>query len=247
MIFEITDGCLVPKRTLTEVLGTEDKLPRIAAVGAGGKTTVLKLLAEEYRSSCLPVVLTTTTHMKREESSCFLENPSFEEIAGLLRRRGFVFAGSSAGEGKIGSLPGEILRKVFELPCPVLLEADGAKGLPVKAPAEHEPVLPVQTTCVLSVYGLDAVGKSIHRVCFRPERTAELLGKSVRDTVEPEDIAALAFHDKGGRKCVKPHMKYVVVLNKADTEAFGKNALKIWKASKIRQGISMIVMTDKTK
>lgn len=40
----------------------------------------------------------------------------------------------------------------------VLVEADGAAGHPLKAPAEHEPVLPGSTSLVLAVAGIDAVG-----------------------------------------------------------------------------------------
>ena len=53
------------------------------------------------------------------------------------------------------------MKKLMELAeqILVLIEADGARRLPLKVPAEHEPVIPEMTTHVLSVYGLDSIGK----------------------------------------------------------------------------------------
>ena len=40
----------------------------------------------------------------------------------------------------------------------VIVEADGARSMSVKAPAEHEPVIPSRSTLVVIVVGIDAVG-----------------------------------------------------------------------------------------
>ena len=48
----------------------------------------------------------------------------------------------------------------------VLVEADGAKELPCKVPEEWEPVIPKQTTQVVAVYGLDAIGKHLQKLVF---------------------------------------------------------------------------------
>ena len=42
----------------------------------------------------------------------------------------------------------------------VLVEADGAKRFPLKAPAAHEPVIPDETRLVIAVAGLSGVGKN---------------------------------------------------------------------------------------
>ncbi|MFA9421857.1 MAG: hypothetical protein ACERLB_17060, partial [Gammaproteobacteria bacterium] len=51
----------------------------------------------------------------------------------------------------------------------VVVEADGSRMLPVKAPAEHEPVVPEETSLFVSVVGIDALDDSIERVAHRPE------------------------------------------------------------------------------
>ena len=230
MIAELVRGQLKICSSLTEALSlARQEKPRIAAVGAGGKTTLLKRLAGEYQVLDKKPVVITTTHMKAENFSGFLIDPSAEEIMEVLEREGCVFAGDRAKGDKIKILPPKVLEAVLDLPGPVLIEADGARRLPVKIPAKHEPVFLPQVTCVLSVYGLDAVGKRIGEVCFRAELAADFLQKDVEDTLKPEDIAMLAISSRAGRKGAVGHMEYVVVLNKVDTRSRQETALDVWR------------------
>lgn len=54
----------------------------------------------------------------------------------------------------------------------VLLEADGAKRMPCKVPAAHEPVLLPESDIVLTVAGLSALGRPLREVCFGWSRPA---------------------------------------------------------------------------
>lgn len=239
---EITDGKLILRRSLLEALGlTETAAPRIAATGAGGKTTVLKRLSAEYADMGKKPILTTTTHMFKEDAPFFLEDPSVEELLAVFDMEGRVFAGGKAGNGKIKTLPKDVLEAVLRLPTPVLFEADGAKMLPVKFPAGHEPVLLPQTTHVLYVCGLDALGRKIEEACFRPELMADFLKKSPEDLLTPKDIAALAQSGQAGRKGVGDGMHYAVILNKADTQERRAAALEIWKAMELREEMKVVV------
>ena len=106
MIAEIVYGNLISKQTLLEAFDlAETTAPRISAVGAGGKTTTLKRLAAEYTDMGRKPIVTTTTHLFREDSPLFLEDPSVGEILALLDKEGCVFAGGKAGNGKITSTP----------------------------------------------------------------------------------------------------------------------------------------------
>ena len=51
----------------------------------------------------------------------------------------------------------------------VLVEADGAKMLPLKAHAEYEPVIPDCASLVVCVAGIDGVGLSVSETCHRPD------------------------------------------------------------------------------
>ncbi len=245
MFAEIKNGSLHIRTSLLDALNLSDiSAPRIAAIGAGGKTTTLKRLAAEYAEMGRKPIVTTTTHMFREDSPLFLEDPSLEEILALLEKEGCVFAGGKAGNGKIKILPDAVLDAVFKRPNPILIEADGAKRLPVKFPADYEPVLLPHTTHVLSVYGMDALGGRIAEVCFRPKLISDFLGKSVKDILTTGDIAMLAQSSQAGRKGVKKGMHYIVILNKADTPDRRKKSLEIWERMEHKKDIKVVVTTQ---
>ena len=227
-VYVIENGKLQKKESLLMALGvTKQTMPRIAAVGAGGKTSLLKQLLAEYKEKGALPVLVTTTHMKKETAPYFVMGDSIGKILEVRKREGVVIAGLDAGNGRIKSLSVPVMEKVWELPAPVLVEADGARMLPAKVPGEKEPVIPKQIRMVLSVYGLDAIGQRIKDCCFRPELVAQVLGKAVEEVLTEEDLERLAVSVKGGKKNVLPEMDFYIVLNKADDEKRLKMAERI--------------------
>lgn len=227
-VMEFQQGDLVKRHSLLEGLSLEGlRAPVVSFIGAGGKTTLISRLAEEYQVRGIPVIVTTTTHMEAWESPWFLLDPSMEEIKEVLKREGMVWLGRSESKGKMKSLPQQLLRQVIGLKCPTLIEADGAKRHPMKAPAPHEPVICPETTHVKNVYGLDALGKSLEKVCFRTDMAQRLLGKQKTDIVMAEDVVTLALDVRAGKKSITPRMSYGVVLNKADTSFLETEALSI--------------------
>ena len=180
--------------------GLRGRRPVVSAVGAGGKTTTLLRLADEYVRTGIPVIVTTTTHIMKEDKEWFLSGFSEEKIREQLQKSGQVWVGAPAPGGKLARLSNHELEKVLRLEVPLLIEADGAKRLPLKVPADHEPVILPETTHVLSVYGLDSVGKRIEETVFRPELAEKLLNKKRTESVTAEDIALLAASRSAGRK-----------------------------------------------
>ena len=93
--------------------------------------------------------------------------------------------GDPCGNGKIQAFPEQEQKKLLDeaiaMGACVLIEADGAKGRPCKAPADYEPVLHPDTVLVLSVYGLQAIGAAIEDSCLRVDKVEEILGKSGQD------------------------------------------------------------------
>lgn len=223
-------------------LPIERKNPVISVTGAGGKTTMITKLAWEYRKKHIPVIVTTTTHMKIEDAPWFVLESSMETVMDVLSQEGMAWVGIPAEEGKMKAPPGWLFEQLLNCGCVVLIEADGAKRLPLKAPAEHEPVILKETTHVVYVCGLDAAGKPFQEVCFRPVLAAEILHKGITDRVCPEDILNLAFCFKGGKKGVLPTMKYSVILNKADTWEREQTASKICSLAEMR-GMTDILVT----
>ena len=106
-----------------------------------------------------------------------------------------------------------------ELPVDhIIVEADGAKGLPLKAPGEQEPVIPSATTLLIPIVGIDAVGKPLNKEqAFRPERIAELTGTKLGDPITPHLIGTLMVHPQGLCKGVPSGARIVPFINKVET------------------------------
>ena len=136
------------------------------------------------------------------------------------------------------------LEKILQWEIPVLIEADGARRLPAKVPAKHEPVILPCTTYVLSVYGLDSIGQKIEDVVFRHELAEKLLNKKKNECVSAEDIAILASSVYGGRKGCPEKAGYTVVLNKADNETRKRTALAVCRALEDRK-IRQVIVTGR--
>ena len=221
-------GRLCPFPGILEALGIcLEEAERISVAGAGGKTSLIKSLVEEYRSRNLPAAVTTTTHMYAEEKPYFLLEPSEEKMAQILDREGKIFLGKKAEAGKM-QMPDEVwMEKLLQLNCPVLIEADGARRMPIKVPGEHEPVFRKETGRILYVYGMDAIGRPLEEACFRAEEAAQILGKKMGEPVLPRDIARLAMNQRGGAKGVNKAVKYALILNKTDLPGKKESAREI--------------------
>jgi xanthine dehydrogenase accessory factor len=145
----------------------------IAVVGSGGKTTLIKKLAEQYRAQGKTVFVTTTTHMFIEADTLLTDDAN--TIIGVLREKGYVMAGIPQGE-KIKALSKETFEAVCAAADVVLVEADGSKRLPLKFPNATEPVIPENTDEILVVCGLNAIGQPAKAVCHRLELVTACLG-----------------------------------------------------------------------
>ena len=172
----------------------------VSVIGAGGKTSTLFTLGWQLAAAGKTVMLTTSTRIRP------FENPF---PAGLQL---------TAFPSEKGKLQGpEEPDLLAENADHLLIEADGSKGLPVKAPADHEPAISKQTDHVIAVLGLSGIGKPIAQVCHRPERVCALLHKNGEELLTAGDAALLIESDEGLRKDVGSR-RFTVILNQADTE-----------------------------
>ena len=107
------------------------------------------------------------------------------------------------------------IERVPEICDVMLIEADGAKRKPLKVPADWEPAIPDFADVVVSVIGLDCLGKPICETAHRAEYTSSFLEKNLEAPVTAEDIEKIATSVHGLYKNVD-HKVYRVYLNKAD-------------------------------
>ena len=97
--------------------------------------------------------------------------------------------GTMSEERKFG--PSPLLEQLPELADRVIIEADGTKGLPLKVPNDHEPVIPAFADAVIAVAGLSALGCPLGEVCHRPELAKLRFDLEPDQIVTPELMAML--------------------------------------------------------
>lgn len=139
----------------------------ISVIGAGGKTTLIHRLAEEYQRKGNSVLVTTTTHMFAEPGTD-LSCDAFS-VKGKLQKDHYCMAGRRCPEnsGKMQALPEYTLKELLPYADIVLIEADGAKHHSLKYPSGAEPVIFSGTTDLYLVLGTWDIGKPCKKVIFR--------------------------------------------------------------------------------
>lgn len=201
--------------------------PVIAVVGGGGKTSLIYRLTQEFLRMDKKVIISTTTHMAYEPKRPFIRGGNPAAVQERIEESGYVIAAElDESIGKFASLPMERLRELTSLCDVMLIEADGAKQMPLKVPEAWEPVIPPFADIVISVVGLDSLGKPIRETAFRTERTAELLKKNLDAPVTEGDIVKIVSSICGLFKDVEDRI-YRVYLNKADVLSDAAPAQKI--------------------
>ena len=151
-----------------------------ALIGGGGKTTAMYTLAEELRQRGT-VLCCTTTRIFPPDHLPVLARPTEAELRRALARHGCVCAGTP---------------RLAALADYVLAEADGSKGLPLKAHLFHEPVIPPEAARTVLLLGASGFGRPVREAVHRPERFCQLTGADMDQPVTPS-LAALAVRAEG--------------------------------------------------
>ncbi|HCP15262.1 MAG TPA: putative selenium-dependent hydroxylase accessory protein YqeC [Peptococcaceae bacterium] len=207
----------------------------IAIIGGGGKTTLLYMLARELAAHGQRVIVTTTTHIRKPTADQVPMTLTFDtatgeplqtgrqlsEISAALDRYGLVAVLQPTdetdirGEKKMGP-PRGLLEALPQLADFILAEADGSRGLPLKAPASYEPVFPPHTDYVMVLAGLSALNQPLQKVCHRPHLAAQRLGCDLDHRIQPADIARLTIQSYGPQKDLPDRSRLRFLLNQAD-------------------------------
>ena len=184
-----------------------------AIIGGGGKTTLMECLAAEL-SAQARVIVCTTTHIYPEQNMPCLVSPTEAEVGAELARTRCVCVGSVSESGKF-SAPKLPFRTLCAMADFVIVEADGAKRLPLKAHASHEPVVPPEANQTILVVGASGFGRPMRESVHRAPIAAQALGVNEDTVVSPELWAKFlnleALHTR-------------VLVNQAETEQEQKAA-----------------------
>jgi molybdenum cofactor cytidylyltransferase len=204
-----------------------DLRSRIAIVGSGGKTTLLFRLAREFAG---PVIVTTSTHLSQQQAALAdhhfiirsegeLKN-IFADPQGI--RQVTLLTGEPGKENWLDGLSPQWLEWIADeagrRKLPVLIEADGSRCLPLKAPASHEPAIPPWVNQVVVVAGLNGLGQPLDAAhVHRPQLFAALSRLPEGERVSPQALQRVLLDVQGGLKNIPPGARKTVLLNQADS------------------------------
>ena len=172
---------------LAELLGVRPGVTSV--IGSGGKTSLIAALARELSGT---VVLTTTTHIQPFPDMPLVTSADADDVRAALAGSRVACVGSRAE--KNGKLVAPLLGidALASLADYVLVEADGARRLPLKAHAPWEPVVPACSGRTILVLGASGLGHPVREKVHRPELFCELAGCTPDDPATPELVARAA-------------------------------------------------------
>ena len=200
----------------------------VSLVGAGGKTSLMYSLAHELCSEGKKVLTTTTTRIfmpTEKESPVTIVEESTEKIIekarALTRDNNHITLGTEylSAQGKLaGALP-EVLESIHETNIfdYLVIEADGAARRSLKACSADEPVVPRFSDSIISLVGLDVIGKPLEEQwVFRSKLFSTITNLSLKQKITAASVAKILIHDMASIDIGKKDVLKVVFLNKAD-------------------------------
>jgi molybdenum cofactor cytidylyltransferase len=222
--------------------------PTVAFVGAGGKSTAMFQLARELQP---PVIVSATTHfgvwqISQADRHIIATSPRpLEEIEHSLSGVTLVTGEIESERTKpLDNKTMKWLRKFCGYySMPLLIEADGSRQKPLKAPDKHEPPIPDFVQTVIVVAGLSGLGKPLtEEFVHRAETFGKLSGLNSGETVTASTLIRVIIHPKGGIKNIPENARRIVLLNQADSPAMQSQAETI--AQDLLSNFQAVVITS---
>jgi len=197
---------------------------RIAFVGAGGKTSAMFRLARQLAT---PVICMNTTHLALDQARLadqhfIVTNPA--DLASIFNQpiSGIVLlTGPETDRQRLSGLTDLLVEKIQiyadQLGVPLLVEADGARQLPLKAPALHEPPIPQWVNHVVYLVGLTGLNQPLDEAhVFRSELFGQLSEIKVGDPVGVGAIEKFLVNPDGGLKNIPGTARKTIYFNQWD-------------------------------
>ena len=201
----------------------------ISLTGGGGKTSLMFAMAKELIVPGRLIITTCTTKMfppsHSDSPNLFISNKE-EEIFNHIHLYGktvehiCLAREKDHSSGKLRGLhPGVILRLSELDPVTyIIVEADGSAQRSLKAPdIRFEPVIPRNSTLIVPVVGIDALGKKLEEgVVFRSEIASRVTGTDLGGVVTLDTIATLMTHPSGLTHGSPVKARIIPFINKTD-------------------------------
>jgi probable selenium-dependent hydroxylase accessory protein YqeC len=205
----------------------ENKKSIISLVGGGGKTSIMFRLAEELKNLQRKVLITTTTAIfypgQAQFDRLFLlrDMEDYPNSIQLGDQGGTTVIGNYVTEeNKLKGISTLLVDDLYNQGIfdNIIVEADGSKRKPIKAPDSHEPVISSLTTKLVGVIGFDCYLREIGPDwVHRPEILASLTGKRQGDAIDDEVIEKLVLSSEGLFKNCPELAEKILFINKVES------------------------------
>lgn len=166
-------------------------------------------------------------------------------VPGAAEGRLLAAGAGLTDDGKVVGLSAETLNAIHRarLFDSILVEADGARGKPLKAPAPHEPVLPSRAALVVAVVGADALGAPLtEQYVHRWRLAAEMAGQDHGSAVTGSTILKIISCYRDLARKSAPDSRFIPVVNKADSQERLGQAREI--AGRLSQSMARALITS---
>ncbi|MBL4831225.1 MAG: putative selenium-dependent hydroxylase accessory protein YqeC [Aliivibrio sp.] len=252
----------------------------ISLVGGGGKTSSAFWLAQQFKQAGHCVLVSTTTKMylpEQHQADHFIfeqndnnhidsiidQQPSSTLLSRLQQQKHevsitFCFqqllesTADSNARKVTGITPSLIDNLKNKSPFTVfIIEADGAKQMPIKAPSGHEPCIPLSTDIVVGVTGAESINAhadpmNIHRWnCF-----SLITQCKEGDEIDHQVLGKLLEHSDGMFKQAPENAIKIWLINKVDLapcySQLQQTAQHVFKQVKQLDEVWFVAMHDQT-
>jgi molybdenum cofactor cytidylyltransferase len=206
----------------------------LSLIGAGGKTSTLVALGYELAEMGWRVLATTTTRIGQNQLDFFPHASPYrisgQTLSALLNEHRFVFLHDDIRGGKVyGPAPAWIPNLLDATDSDILLiEADGARSLPLKAPLLHEPVIPPETTLVVPIASMSALGQPLDdEHVYNAKAIIERYGFMEGSRIKSPWLAQVLRDEELGLKDVPLKARVIALLNSTPASGYVRGRARL--------------------
>ena len=206
----------------------------VSFIGAGGKTSLLVSTGYELAEAGWRVLATTTTHLGEEQLSFFpgalRADADPAVISQALNDKQFVLLFDEVRAGRVYGPPPEWTKQLLDrVDSDILLvEADDAQGMPFKAPLAGEPRIPAETSLVVSVSSLSALGTPLDADhVYNPAAMIEKYGFVENSPVKSPWLAQVLRDEELGLRGIPDGARVLVYLNQTPARGYVRGRARL--------------------
>ena len=199
----------------------------VSFVGAGGKTSLLVGLGYELVEEGWRILATTSTTLREDQIDLFPRVLRYDadarSISHALNEDRFVLLYDEIRNGRVYgpdlAWTPHVLDSVDS--DALLVEADEADGMPFKAPLPAQPRIPQESSLVVPVASLAALGKPLDdESVYNPKAMIDRYGFVENSPVKSPWLAQVLRDEALGLKDVPPKARVIVFLNRTPERGY---------------------------